>query len=179
MVHVIFGNGKGKTTSSIGSAVRASGSGMQVLFVQFMKQDDTSEIQALSSFSGIECVFPKDRYQLFEELNDTRMEELQKAHTQVLERLQQEYLCKCFVSNSNQRKLMVVLDEAVSACSMGLLSEERLRQFIEENRDKAEIILTGHEPKEWMLEMADYVSEIVARKHPYEKGVKARRGIEY
>ena len=73
---------------------------------------------------------------------------------------------------------MLVLDEALGACSTGLLDEGLLLQFLKTKPAGLEVVLTGRNPSPALLEAADYVSEICKRKHPYDKGVVARDGIE-
>ena len=71
-----------------------------------------------------------------------------------------------------------LLDEALAAVNYGLLSEELLRRVVTERPENREIVLTGRGPKEWMLEEADYITEFRCERHPYDKGIQARRGIE-
>ena len=74
---------------------------------------------------------------------------------------------------------MLVLDEALAACEMGLADEELVKELVREGRKQAEIVLTGRNPREWMLKEADYITRFKAERHPYEKGITARKGIEY
>jgi cob(I)alamin adenosyltransferase len=73
---------------------------------------------------------------------------------------------------------VLVLDEALGACSTGLLNETKLLQFLKAKPAGLEVVLTGRNPSPALLEAADYVSEICKRKHPYDKGITARDGIE-
>lgn len=74
---------------------------------------------------------------------------------------------------------MLVLDEAVGACTLGFIEEERLLELIGSKPEKLEVILTGRNPSETLLAAADYVTEMVMRAHPYTRGILARKGIEY
>lgn len=74
---------------------------------------------------------------------------------------------------------MLVLDEAVGACTLGFIEEERLLELIGSKPEKLEVILTGRNPSETLLAAADYVTEMVMRAHPYTRGIPARKGIEY
>lgn len=74
---------------------------------------------------------------------------------------------------------MLILDEAVGACSLGFIKEERLLELIGVKPEKLEVILTGRNPSKELLAAADYVTEMVMRAHPYTRGIPARKGIEY
>ena len=74
---------------------------------------------------------------------------------------------------------MLVLDEALAACEMELVDEELVKELVKEGKKRAEIVLTGRNPRKWMLEEADYITQLKAERHPYEKGITARKGIEY
>lgn len=74
---------------------------------------------------------------------------------------------------------VLILDEIMAACHYGMVQEADVRRFLEQRPESMEIVLTGRDPSAGLLEMADYISEICMRKHPYEKGIPAREGIEY
>ena len=74
---------------------------------------------------------------------------------------------------------MLILDEAVDAYQMGLLNAEMFEDFIKNKPPELELIITGHKRENWLIQEADYVTEMVKLKHPYEKGIKARKGIEF
>ena len=72
-----------------------------------------------------------------------------------------------------------VLDEAVSACNNGVISEDRVTQFLRARPEGLEVVLTGRNPSAGLLELADYVTEMRKRKHPFDKGIPARPGVEF
>ena len=74
---------------------------------------------------------------------------------------------------------LLVLDEAVSACNHGILDEERLAQWLSGRPDGLEVVLTGRNPSDRLLDLADYVTEMKKLRHPYDRGVRARPGIEF
>ena len=74
---------------------------------------------------------------------------------------------------------VMVLDEAVSACNYQMISESALLDFLRTKPEELEVVLTGRDPSAALLDTADYVTEMVKRKHPYDHGVQARRGIEF
>ena len=74
---------------------------------------------------------------------------------------------------------LLILDEAIGACSQGFIEEDRLIGLLRSRPRSLEVILTGRNPSQALLDEADYVTEMVMVRHPYEKGIKARKGIEY
>lgn len=167
-VHIYTGDGKGKTTASAGLAVRAAGSGMKVLFAQFLKGMPTGETEPLKKL-GI-TVIRTDNVKKFipymtgEEREDCRISQK-----------------KCFEQAKNLAGSldMLVLDEVIGAVNTGMLDLNDLLVLIKNRPENLEIVMTGREPPKVLIELADYVSEIKSVKHPYEKGIKARKGIEY
>lgn len=90
-----------------------------------------------------------------------------------------EELEKAWKTAWGQDADMLILDEAVGACSLGFIKEERLLELIGCKPEKLEVILTGRNPSKEPLAAADYVTEMVMRAHPYTRGIPARKGIEY
>ncbi len=74
---------------------------------------------------------------------------------------------------------LLVLDEAVGACRLGFLAQDRLLTLLSSRPSGLEVVLTGREPSEALCAAADYITEMVMRRHPYERGIAARPGIEY
>ena len=74
---------------------------------------------------------------------------------------------------------LLVLDEAMSACTNGVICEERLRQLLAEKPEALEVVLTGRDPSQAMVDQADYVTEMRKIKHPFDRGIPARLGVEY
>ena len=170
MIQTYFGNGKGKTTASVGAAVRYAGSGKQVLFVQFLKNHDSSELKVLESIQGVRVLSSKEPYHLFDNLKEERTARLALAYqTLLLEEIPQ-YMVEC---------QMLVLDEVLDAVSFGYIEESQLFNFLSELRADKEIVLTGHRLIETIAGISDYISEIKAVSHPYTKGVLPREGIEF
>ena len=73
---------------------------------------------------------------------------------------------------------VLFLDECIYTIKAGLLDEDLLLDFLDHKPEKLEVILTGQGPSEELMKRADYISEICMRKHPFEKGIPARPGIE-
>ncbi|MHB1150850.1 MAG: cob(I)yrinic acid a,c-diamide adenosyltransferase [Eubacteriales bacterium] len=168
-VHIYCGDGKGKTTASVGLAVRAAGSGMRVLFAQFFKDGHSSEVNAMKQIQGIECMAPKKTFGLYKNMNITEKEALKIMHNDLLNDI--------IASAGNYD--MIVFDEIISAYNHMMIDQIKLLNFIKHHSDSLELVMTGRNPSEDLICLADYVSEIKKIKHPFNRGVEARFGIEF
>lgn len=166
-LHIYCGDGKGKTTASLGLAMRAAGAGMKVCFVQFMKGGETAELDTLKLIPNISVHRCNKEYGFLWNMSDSEKAEITVTHN--------ELLATAFNSGAD----LVVLDEFNFAYSSGLMDKVLAEKLILANKASCEIVLTGRDPAEIFIQEADYVSEICCVKHPYEKGVTARKGIEY
>ena len=167
MLQIYCGDGKGKTTASLGLGVRMAGAGMKVAFVQFMKGGETAELETLKLVPNIDVMRCDRNYGFFSTLSETDKKDMTIYHNGLLE--------KAFSGKYDA----VILDEFNCAFKLGLLDKERALKLIMENADKTETVLTGRDPDTLFLEKADYISEIKCIRHPYDTGVQARKGIEY
>lgn len=169
MIHLYTGDGKGKTTAAIGLAVRAAGSGLPVIFAQFMKGGDTGELHSLACLSGVRiCRSPRD-FGFYASMSEQDKRELTQIHNGLLDTLLAE-------AESGTCKMMV-LDEITYPVKWGLLDQDKLRHLLE--CKNIELVLTGRDAADFLVDAADYITEMRCVRHPYEKGVMARRGIEY
>ena len=169
MIHLYCGDGKGKTTAAVGLAVRAAGSGMRVLFVQFFKSGNSSEVDVLASVKGIETCHPTLHYGRFKTLNDGQKSEICGHYNELLTEI---------IGRAEMYDL-IVLDESVSAYGYGMLENNTLLEFLRREGGRREIVLTGRNPLPELVELADYVTEMKKVKHPFDGGIAARKGIEY
>lgn len=170
LVHIYCGNGKGKTTTGMGLCLRAAGYGYRVLIYQFMKDNSTSERRALEHVDNI-TLLPGLEQEKFS-FQMTEEEKRERRH------YYDAQLRKVAKMAAEEKYDVLFLDEAVYAVRAGLLDEEALLAFLREKPENLEVILTGQDPDEKLLEMADYVSEICKRKHPFDRNQPARDGIE-
>ena len=170
LVHYYYGDGKGKTTASLGLALRAAGAEKRAVVTQFLKGSPYSEIKSLGKL-GIEVKQTKNIKKFVFQMNE---EEKQKAASDCADVL--EFAANAARSGEYD---LVVLDEVTDAIAVGLLDENSLLKLIENHSDKTEIVMTGHVPNEKVVELADYVTEMAKRKHPYDRGIMARKGIEF
>lgn len=176
MILVFTGDGKGKTTAALGQAVRAVGEGKRVLVVQFIKGPWRSgEDEIFEKFQ-----IPKTRFQILKTglgfvgiLGDA----LPFADHQTAAR---EGLARARREIESDSWDIVILDEINNAVSLELLSQESVLDFLDFAEPKIEhLILTGRGAPEEFLRRADLVTDMQDMKHPYEKGIKAARGLEY
>ena len=166
MVHVYTGNGKGKTTSAIGLAVRAAGAGLKVYIGQFVKGRKYSELKSLDKLDNIDI-------EQFGKKNFIK----NKAEEIDIKKAKEGYRKIEKVLNSNYYDL-VILDEANIAVYFDLFSVEELLDLIEKRNQEIEVVLTGRMANNKIIEYADLVTEMKEIKHYYKKGITARKGIE-
>ncbi|WP_432631113.1 cob(I)yrinic acid a,c-diamide adenosyltransferase [Brotaphodocola sp.] len=170
-VHIYCGDGKGKTSSAVGLAVRASGRGKKVLIVRFLKTEDSGEVEVLRKIPGI-TVTPCDRTFGFV----FRMNEEQKREAGAYFQSRFETAVKTAVEDGVD---LLVLDEILASCNYGMVREDDVAEFLKNRPEEMEVVLTGRDPSDRLIALADYVSEIKMVKHPYTQGIGAREGIEY
>ena len=165
MLHLYWGNGKGKTTAAMGLALRALGHGQRVVIVQFLKDGTSGEIAPLRAAGAAVYACPNAKFTwLMDEADKAAARE---ASTRALG----QALAEPFD--------LLVLDEACAALKSGILNEALLRRAVAFAKNGREVVLTGRDPAPWLQEAADYSTEMRAHKHPYADGVAAREGVEY
>lgn len=164
MIHIYTGDGKGKTTAGVGLAIRAAASGYKVLYVQFLKDGASSEVNILKDANNI--FFASFGTGAFVIKHDAIQEQ------KVLEGLS-------YVRTNAKDYDVIVMDEAITAISVGVISEEELLQTLGKIQVDKEVILTGFGASENMIKIADLVTEMKKIKHYFDLGHKSRRGIEY
>jgi len=167
-IQVYTGNGKGKTTAALGLALRAVGHGMKVLMVQFMKGDPSGELESSKRLSP-DLTLKQIGRKTFISKSNPDPKDLQLA---------QEGFSLAKKAVQNKEYDIVILDEINVAIDYGLISVKDLLQLMDSKPETVELILTGRNAKREILERADLVTDMVDRKHYYDKGVPAREGIE-
>jgi cob(I)alamin adenosyltransferase len=169
LVMVITGDGKGKTTSAFGQALRAIGQGYKVCIIQFMKGRKYGEVIAVEKYLpditlyqfGLDSFVMRDNSAKVDV--DIAREGFEKAKE---------------VIQSGQYN-MVILDEINVAVDFNLISEEDMLKLVKSKPPELDLILTGRYAAEKLKEIADLVSEVTEVKHHYNAGIKDRAGIEY
>lgn len=165
-IQVYTGNGKGKTTASLGLALRAAGAGMKVFIGQFIKTEECSEHRALERFADLIEVKRLGNGLIPRKPTRADME----AAAAGLRTAEEALLSK--------RYDVVILDEINVAASLGLVGVDDVLRLMREKPTGVELILTGRYADERVIAEADLVTEMRDVKHYFDKGVKARRGVE-
>ncbi|MGQ9473616.1 MAG: cob(I)yrinic acid a,c-diamide adenosyltransferase [Candidatus Caldatribacteriaceae bacterium] len=168
MIQVYYGDGKGKTTASLGLLLRAVGYNFRVLFVQFFKGAFSGEIASLQYLPGVTMY----RFGSKDFLSENYLTMEQK----------QEFLCGWYLVKEalrGQEYDLIILDELPYAFNFHLLSWEDFQKTMEERNPCIEVVITGRKVPEELVRLADLVSEVRNVKHPFQKGASARKGVEY
>ena len=167
LIQVYTGDGKGKTTAALGLALRAVGQGMKVIIIQFVKGDRTCGEHLFAA-----------KYQPFDivQLNTgdsftQTLDELRPVTEQTL-----AFAEETIVGGSYD---MVILDEIFAAVTKELITTRQVVNLMSKKPARLELILTGRGASEEIIQQADLVTEMTAVKHPFTRGIPARRGIEY
>ena len=166
-IQVYTGNGKGKTTAALGLAIRAAGAGIKVFIAQFIKMGEYSEIKALKRFDDLITVeqFGTGRF-----IKDKPSAPAIEAAHKGLERIK-----AVFASDQHH---VVIMEEANVASKLELISVEDILEIMLEKPKHVELVITGRGADPRIIEKADLVTEMKEIKHYFQKGVKARIGIE-
>jgi cob(I)alamin adenosyltransferase len=172
LIHVYHGMGKGKTSAALGLALRASGSGMKTVIVQFLKDMASGELTQLSALPNVTVLRGKDPSKMF----TFNMDDGARSATK---RIHDENLARALALVREGDCDVLVLDEALDALELGLVDADALSSLLRDKPPALELVVTGHKPMDWIIQLADYVTEMVKIKHPYDNGVTARRGIEF
>jgi cob(I)alamin adenosyltransferase len=166
-VQVYTGDGKGKTTAALGLALRAAGAGLKVFIGQFIKMGDYSEIKALERFPDLIRV---EQFGLGRFVGGKPSAADIAAARSGMQRVRE-------VMSSGEFQ-MLILEEANVAAKYGLIPVQELLRMIIEKPEDMEMVITGRGASPRIIEAADLVTEMKEVKHYFEKGVRARIGIE-
>lgn len=167
MILVYTGNGKGKTSATVGQAIRALGHGMRVAFGQFMKRDEQAGEQTVLT-QLLEKRFRAGGMGFLTTAEDRPLH--RKAALELLEWAKAQFT----------RVDMLLLDEALYALGYGLVTEDELKDLMRlAEEHNVHLVLSGRNAPEWLTEQADLVTEMQEIKHPYASGIPAARGIEF
>ncbi|MCB8816595.1 cob(I)yrinic acid a,c-diamide adenosyltransferase [Desulfosporosinus shakirovi] len=170
LIQIYTGNGKGKTTAAFGLALRAVGHGFRVFIIQFMKGND-----GYGELDGIKRLSPECQLEHYGgagwvhkgENIEENIVEAKKAFSRAQE----------ILLSGNWD--IVILDEILNAIWFDLIPESEVMELLTKKPSHVELILTGRNASESMIEKVDLVTEMVLKKHPYEKGIMSRQGIEF
>lgn len=193
LIHVYCGDGKGKTSAACGLAVRMAGRGNSVVIARFLKTDDSGEVEMLKLLPGVEVIPCEKEFGFVFAMDAETKREAAEFNTQLFRSTVERAIntsracgsdnfCEK-VSNQEGRapgvQCLLVLDEIMAAMNLGMVPESEVLEFLKHRPENLEVVLTGRDPSAEILAMADYISEINKIRHPFEKGISARIGIEY
>lgn len=167
LIHLYCGDGKGKTTAAMGLSLRAAGRGLRVVIVQFLKSGDSGELNILRTLPNITVLSGKGSTKFSFQMSEKEKLAAKALHETHL----REALGLPFD--------LLVLDEAAAAHGAGLLDTALLEEALFHRPPDTELVLTGRNPAAFLVEAADYVTEMTCRKHPFERCIAAREGIEF
>lgn len=170
-LHVYTGDGKGKTTASMGLALRMLGYGKQVLIVQFMKHPNSGELKALQQLPGAHIHQGATMNRFTYQMDEEELQRTKREQTAEVERIIEEI--------HRIQPALTVLDELAVAIANYLVPREDAFRLIDEALKTGEVVVTGRGASEALMDKADYVSVIQAKKHPFNEGLPARKGIEW
>ena len=193
LIHLYYGDGKGKTTAAVGLCIRAAGNKKRVLFTQFMKDGSSGEISLLKELPGAEVLWGNVPYGFYSRMADEEKrlfaKEQEKLFQKVLEKTEEERkrISACTQNAAEAEKtpvwdgvsMLLVMDEITYAYGFRLIDRVRLENLLNNKPDFLEIVMTGRNPERFLVDAADYVTEMKCEKHPFEKGISARKGVEF
>lgn len=170
LIHIYTGEGKGKTTACLGLAVRCAGHDNHVLLVQFLKGRPTGELKSLAFIPNIEVWRGKETKKFTFQMTPEEKKQVLADHMALFQRVKE----KCFAGEVE----LLILDEVLGSINAGVFDKAELIDFLKNKPATLEVVMSGRNPAPELLELADYVSEVCKRKHPFERGIPARTGIE-
>ena len=172
-IQLYYGDGKGKTTAAVGQIVRSVGHGFKVLVYQFLKEPNSGEVSVLKSLPGVEYIENEGEipfmFNLTPEQQEFYKEKFQKTFNIVREK---------FFSGEYD---LVVLDEVIDAYNLDTVPKEQILEMMGKKPENTELVITGHQYGMDISELtkrADYVTNFVKEKHPFDLGMPCRKGIE-
>ena len=168
LIHVYTGSGKGKTTAALGLGIRAAGNGFKVHMIQFMKGRRYCELNSLDSLEN----FTFSQHGRDEFVNKENPEQIDI-------KLAQEGFQKAQELITSEEYDMIILDEINVAVDYGLIALDDLVSLIDSKPDHLELVLTGRYADKEVSRRADYVTEMLEIKHPYQQGIQARKGCDF
>lgn len=170
LVQIYYGDGKGKTTAAFGLAFRCAGWGRRVVIAQFLKSGASGEVKAAQRFPELTVLRTKEIHKFTFQMNEE-----EKAATA---RNCQDLFRQATALAVEQQARLLVMDEVIDA-SRGFLPMDELCAFLDNRPEGLEVVMTGHSLPQELADRADYITHVRKEKHPYDKGVMARKEIEF
>jgi len=171
LVHIYTGDGKGKTSTAVGMAVRAAGQQKRVYFLQFLKARPSGETVLLNDIPYLTLKRANSSSKFFFQMDDREKSEVKQEIAETWKEL------SSIISGSEYD--IIILDEVMSLISNQLLDLKELIKLIKQREPGKELIFTGRDAPKELIELADYVTEMKMVKHPYQQNILPRKGIEF
>ncbi|SET48090.1 cob(I)alamin adenosyltransferase [[Clostridium] aminophilum] len=193
LVHLYCGDGKGKSTAAAGLALRMAGCGKQAVICRFLKNDCSGEAEALSRTENVVVIPAAGDFGFTWNMTPEVKAEAARANRSMFRNAVEtvDSLLQKVDRSENavddaltgrddlSAEVLLVLDEACAAVNTGMIPLEELTGFLDRRPAGLEVVLTGRNPAEELVVRADYMTEFRKRKHPYDRGIRARNGVEY
>ncbi len=170
LIHIYYGDGKGKTTAAVGLAIRCAGGGGKVLYASFLKDNKSGERAVLEQNENILLLENPDSVKFYKFMIDNEKDNYRNFCKDTLSKIQREI--------SKNKYDLLILDEIIPAINSKIVPEEAVLSLLDSRPDSLEAVLTGRNPSDELLSRANYITEMKKIKHPYDKGIQARKYIE-
>jgi len=170
-IHIYTGDGKGKTTAAMGLAFRASAYDKKIYILQFLKGRKTGERLSAEKFDNITFERANKSKKFFIQMNEEEKQEQKEEIKEIWNKIND------LLENSDYE--IIIFDEIMGAISNGMVEIEDVKELLENKGKEKELLLTGRNAPQDLIDMADYVTEMKMIKHPFTKNIPAREGIEY
>ena len=158
LIHVYCGDGKGKTTAAAGLALRAAGCGKRVLFVQFMKGNESGEITAMRQIENIKVLRNTKKFPFYNQMSEEDKVQITKEHNNILNQV---------MEGIEQKECdILILDEITYPYRLNLIDKKMIEEIIVSKNPLLELVLTGRDPDKLFIEYADYITEMKCIRHP-------------
>ena len=170
LIHLYTGEGKGKTTAALGLALRAAGQNVPVVILQFLKGRPTGELASLERIPQITLLRGEEGLGFASAMTPEQRKRCKSRHDEMLR-----------LGLAAAREGLQNLEGEFPRGALGhrLLEEGPLRAYLRDPAPGVELVLTGRNPPDWLLDRADYVTEMKKLRHPYDRGITAREGVEF
>ena len=171
LIHIYCGDGKGKTTAAMGLAIRAAGREKKVFITQFLKSGKSGELVSLEKLKEYITFLPGRPVNKFVwNMNDEEKAEAKKEHTLRFREIIDEI--------KREQYDLLILDELIGTINNGFVDLNEVIEFLKSKPKTLEVVMTGRNPDEKLIEVSNYVTEMKCIKHPFEEGIPSRIGIE-
>ncbi len=168
MIHFYNGDGKGKTSAAAGAAIRMVGQSGKVLFAQFLKGNITGEVEILNGISNVDIIRNKKKYGFVSKMSSDMRKALMAEQNGNLDIIEEAIRSKKYN--------LVVMDEILHEVA----DADKVKKIIQSAKEyEVELIMTGHKDVDFIIEESDYHTYFIKKKHPFDKGVRARKGVEF